>query len=40
VLAAYQWWQQAGQPRTRDWRVTVTPQGQRIELDTTQPDNA
>jgi protein-L-isoaspartate O-methyltransferase len=40
VLAAYEWWQQVGEPRTRDWRVTVTPQGQRIELDTTEPDNA
>ncbi|MDQ2707692.1 MAG: hypothetical protein M3Z25_08685 [Actinomycetota bacterium] len=32
VLAAYRWWQDAGEPMIEDWLVTVTPEGQRIEL--------
>ena len=32
VLAAYHWWQEAGEPTVGDWRVAVGPGGQRIEL--------
>jgi SAM-dependent methyltransferase len=32
VTAAYQWWHQAGQPPVTQWRFTVTPDGQRVEL--------
>jgi len=32
VTAAYQWWNQAGQPPVTQWRFTVTPDGQQVEL--------
>jgi protein-L-isoaspartate O-methyltransferase len=33
IEAAYQWWIDAGRPGVDQWRFTVTPEGQRIELD-------
>ncbi|MGH3888730.1 MAG: methyltransferase domain-containing protein [Pseudonocardiaceae bacterium] len=33
VKAAYQWWRDAGDPKAADWRFTVTPDTQRVELD-------
>lgn len=33
VEAAYRWWIDTGQPSVDAWRVTVTPAGQRNELD-------
>lgn len=33
VQAAHRWWVQRGRPGTDRWRFTVTPDGQRIELD-------
>jgi protein-L-isoaspartate(D-aspartate) O-methyltransferase len=32
VTAAYQWWQETGEPAIEDWLVTVGPGGQHIEL--------
>jgi hypothetical protein len=32
VITAYQRWEQAGRPRVEQWRFTVTPDGQRVEL--------
>jgi hypothetical protein len=32
VTAAYEWWQTAGKPTVRDWLITVSPDGQTIEL--------
>jgi protein-L-isoaspartate O-methyltransferase len=31
----YQWWERAGRPRADQWRFTITPDGQRVDLDTT-----
>lgn len=33
VESAYQWWVEHGRPDADRWRFTVTPHGQRIELD-------
>jgi protein-L-isoaspartate(D-aspartate) O-methyltransferase len=33
VEAAYHWWRDAGNPHTADWRFTITPDTQRVELD-------
>ncbi|MDQ3153712.1 MAG: hypothetical protein M3R63_19035 [Actinomycetota bacterium] len=33
VEAAYRWWADAGSPAVDRWRFTVTPEGQRVELD-------
>jgi protein-L-isoaspartate O-methyltransferase len=33
VIAAYRWWQDAGEPTVADWLVTVDGRGQRIELE-------
>jgi hypothetical protein len=33
VEAAYQWWVDQGRPGADRWRFTVTPHGQRIDLD-------
>lgn len=35
VAAVYQWWDQAGRPRVDQWRFTVTPHEQCVDLDTT-----
>ncbi len=32
VEAAYTWWVQAGSPTAEQWRFTVTPQGQQVDL--------
>ncbi len=32
VTAAYRWWADAGEPPVDAWRITVTPNGQRVEL--------
>jgi hypothetical protein len=32
VAEAYHWWRTAGEPSVADWIVTVTPDGQRIQL--------
>ncbi|MGH3771873.1 MAG: methyltransferase domain-containing protein [Pseudonocardiaceae bacterium] len=32
VEAAYAWWVQAGSPTAEQWRFTVTPQGQQVNL--------
>ncbi len=33
VEAAYLWWRDAGNPQAADWRFTVTPDTQRVELN-------
>ena len=33
VAVAYHRWDQAGRPAATQWRFTVTPDGQRVELD-------
>jgi len=33
VAAAHAWWVEHGRPGAERWRFTITPQGQRIELD-------
>jgi protein-L-isoaspartate(D-aspartate) O-methyltransferase len=33
VEAAYTWWVQAGNPTAEQWHITVTPQGQQVDLD-------
>ena len=33
VRLAYKWWIEQGKPSVLDWRVTVTPSGQRIDLN-------
>jgi hypothetical protein len=33
VQAAHQWWVEQGRPDADRWRFTVTPDGQRIDLD-------
>ncbi len=35
VEAAYSWWVQAGSPSAEQWRFTVAPQGQHVELANT-----
>jgi protein-L-isoaspartate(D-aspartate) O-methyltransferase len=35
VQAAYTWWLQADRPTSDQWRFTVTPQGQQVDLVTT-----
>ena len=37
VEAARTWWVQAGSPTADQWRFTVTPQGQQVDLAGTQP---
>ncbi len=32
ALTAYRWWQRAGEPAIADWRITIAPDEQRIEL--------
>jgi len=32
VIEAYQWWQASGRPAIQDWRITVTPRAQCVEL--------
>jgi hypothetical protein len=34
VEAAYHWWRDAGNPKAADWRFTITPDAQRVELTT------
>ncbi len=33
VQAAYHWWADAGRPAADRWRFTITPKGQRVELE-------
>lgn len=33
VETAYRWWIDAGEPAVDAWKFTMTPSGQRIELD-------
>lgn len=37
VAAAYRWWDTHGRPGRARWRITVTPDGQRVRLDTCSP---
>ncbi len=32
VEAACRWWLHAGSPKAEQWKFTITPEGQRIEL--------
>jgi hypothetical protein len=40
IETAYHWWRDAGRPGPQRWRITITPEGQRVTLHASSPAGA